>query len=76
MRARPPPQGREPLSTSGFFSNAALRKTVAVMSLLELSQKEVSNSSPGRQTKTQTKVDTKRTTHHFPLNRCHINWKT
>ena len=39
---------KEPVSPS-HDSTAALLKTVAVMSLLELSQKEVNNSSPGKQ---------------------------
>ena len=44
-----------------FFSNAALLKTVAVMSLQTLSQKEADNYSPEQQNKKPKQAPTKAT---------------
>ena len=50
-----------------FFSNAALLKTVAVMSLQTLSQKEADNYSPERQKQNPNKPQPKQTTQHTKL---------
>ena len=60
MRARrTPPQGREPLSTSGSFSVAALLSTVAVKLLLEV-KKRSKFSSPTENDKENPTTQTNR----------------
>ena len=56
--------GVSPLLKGFFFSNAALLKTVAVMSLQTLGQKEADNYSPERQKQNQNKPQPKQTTQH------------